>query len=208
LNETQNAYHRPAHPLLIVISGPSGVGKDTIARRLIERRPDSFYFVVTATTRPPRPGEVDGRDYFFVSSDEFARMIDEDELLEYALVYNDYKGVPKAQIRDALASGRDVIMRVDPQGAATIRKLVPRAISIFLTAESEKAMVTRLQERKSETPEGLKLRIATARQEMKRIEEFDYWVVNAQEKQEETVDKILCIMMAERSRVDQQPVVL
>lgn len=208
MNETQNAYHRPAHPLLIVISGPSGVGKDTIARRLIERRPDSFYFVVTATTRPPRPGEVDGRDYFFVSSDEFARMIDEDELLEYALVYNDYKGVPKAQIRDALASGRDVIMRVDPQGAATIRKLVPRAISIFLTAESEKAMVTRLQERKSETPEGLKLRIATARQEMKRIEEFDYWVVNAQEKQEETVDKILCIMMAERSRVDQQPVVL
>lgn len=208
MNETQNPYHRPAHPLLIVISGPSGVGKDTIARRLIERRPDSFYFVVTATTRPPRPEEVDGRDYFFVSSDEFARMIDEDELLEYALVYNDYKGVPKAQIRDALASGRDVIMRVDPQGAATIRKLVPRAITIFLTAESEEAMVTRLQERKSETPEGLKLRIATARQEMKRIKEFDYCVVNAQEKQEETVDKILCIMMAERSRVDQQPVVL
>jgi guanylate kinase len=135
-------------------------------------------------------------------------MIDEDELLEYALVYNDYKGVPKAQIRDALASGRDVIMRVDPQGAATIRKLVPHAITIFLTAESEEAMVTRLRERKSETPEGLKLRIATARQEMKRIAEFDYWVVNAQEKQKETVDRILCIMTAEKSRVDQQPVEL
>lgn len=206
--ERTNPYRRAAYPLLIVISGPSGVGKDTIARRLIERHPESFYFVVTATTRPPRPGEVHGRDYFFLSSDEFARMIDEDELLEYALVYNDYKGVPKAQIRDALTSGRDVIMRVDPQGAATIRKLVPRAITIFLTAESEEAMVTRLQERKSETPEGLKLRIATARQEMKRIEEFDYCVVNAQEKQEETVDKILCIMTAERSRVDQQPVEL
>lgn len=208
MNHTDSLYERNAYPLLIVISGPSGVGKDTIARRLIERKPNSFYFVVTATTRPPRPGEVHGRDYFFLSSDEFARMIDEDELLEYALVYNDYKGVPKAQIRDALASGRDVIMRVDPQGAATIRKLVPHAITIFLTAESEEAMVTRLRERKSETPEGLKLRIATARQEMKRIAEFDYWVVNAQEKQKETVDRILCIMTAEKSRVDQQPVEL
>ena len=208
MNESRNPYQRTAYPLLIVISGPSGVGKDTIARGLIERRPDSFYFVVTATTRPPRPGEVHGRDYFFYSSDEFARMIDEDELLEYAIVYNDYKGVPKAQIRDALASGRDVVMRVDPQGAATIRKLVPRAITIFLTAESEEAMVTRLRERKSETPEGLKLRIATARQEMKRIDEFDYCVVNAQEKQKETVDTILCIMTAERSRVGQQPVEL
>lgn len=207
MSET-NLYSRSCYPLLIVISGPSGVGKDTIARRLIDRRPDSFYFVVTATTRPPRPGEVHGRDYFFLESDEFARMIDEDELLEYAMVYNDYKGVPKAQIRDALASGRDVIMRVDPQGAATIRKLVPGAICIFLTAESEEAMVTRLRERKSETPEGLKLRIATARQEMKRIEEFDYWVVNEQERQEATVDKILCIMSAERARVDQEPIVL
>lgn len=201
-------YNLPSYPLLIVISGPSGVGKDTIARHLIDRRPDSFYFVVTATTRPPRPGEVHGRDYFFLESDEFARMIDDDELLEYALVYNDYKGVPKAQIREALASGRDVIMRVDPQGAATIRKLVPGAIFIFLTADSEEAMVTRLRERKSETPEGLKLRIATARQEMKRIDEFDYCVVNAQERQEEAVEKILCIMTAERARVDQQPVAL
>lgn len=207
MSET-NPYKRPCYPLLIVISGPSGVGKDTIARRLIDRRPDSFYFVVTATTRPPRPGEVHGRDYFFLQSDEFARMIDEDEFLEYAVVYNDYKGVPKAQIRSALASGRDVIMRVDPQGAATIRKLVPGAISIFLTAESEEAMVTRLQERKSEKQEGLKLRIATARQEMKRIEEFDYFVINAQERQEATVDKLLCIISAERSRVDRQPVEL
>ncbi|HSM55977.1 MAG TPA: guanylate kinase [Candidatus Sulfomarinibacteraceae bacterium] len=201
-----NPYQQQQHPLLIVISGPSGVGKDTIARRLINRRPDSFYFVVTATTRPPRPNEVDGRDYFFVSNDEFARMIDEDELLEYALVYNDYKGVPKQQIRDALTSNKDVIMRVDPQGAATIRRLIPNAVTVFLTAESEEAMITRLRERKSETPEGLRLRMATARQEMKRIDEFDYCVVNAQEKQEETVDKILCIIKAEKARVDQEPV--
>lgn len=206
--QLSNPYVQPRYPLLIVISGPSGVGKDTIARRLIDRRPDNFYFVVTATTREPRPDEVNGRDYFFVSSDEFARMIENDELLEYALVYNDYKGVPKQQILDALESGKDVIMRVDPQGAATIRKLIPNAVFIFLIAESEEAMVTRLRERKSETPEGLSLRIATARQEMKRIGEFDYCVVNAQEQQEEAVDEILCIMKAEKSRVEQQPIQL
>ncbi len=199
-------YLQKQYPLLIVISGPSGVGKDTIARRLIDRRPDSFYFVVTATTRKPRSGEIHGTDYFFVSNDEFARMIEADELLEYAMVYNDYKGVPKQQIREALSSGRDVIMRVDAQGAATIRKLIPDAVSIFLIAESEEAMVTRLHERKSETPEGLSLRIATARQEMKRMKEFDYCVVNAQNRHEETVDNLLCIIRAEKSRVDQRPV--
>lgn len=203
-----NPYHRSHHPLMLVISGPSGVGKDTIALRLMERNPDSFYFVVTATTRPPRAGEVHGKDYIFVSSDEFARMINEDELLEYALVYNDYKGVPKQQIRDALASGRDVIMRVDVQGAATIRKLVPNAIFVFLIAESEGALVKRLTERKSETPEGLQLRIAMARQEFHHMRTFDYCVVNADGKHEHTVDQIMCIMQATRVRMDHEPVVL
>ncbi len=203
-----NFYQMQRHPLLIVISGPSGVGKDTIARNLIDRKPDSFYFVVTATTRPPREGEVNGRDYFFVSTDEFARMIEQNELLEYAIVYNDYKGVPKQQIREALASGRDVIMRVDVQGAATIRKLVPNAVFIFLIAESEEAMVKRLRERKSETAEGLQLRVATARQEMKRLCDFDYCVVNADKEQERSVESILAIMEAERCRIGRRPVVL
>jgi guanylate kinase len=202
-----NPYHRPRYPLLIVISGPSGVGKDTIARLMLEERAD-FHFVVTATTRLPRKGEVDGVDYVFLTSDAFAQMIEQDELLEYAIVYNDYKGVPKQQIRDALASGRDVIMRLDPQGAATIRRLVPQAICIFLMAESEEAMVHRLRERKSETAEGLSLRIATARQEMKRLNEFHYVVVNADERQEETVANILSIVDAEHCRVQQQPIQL
>jgi guanylate kinase len=200
-------YHRPRYPLLIVISGPSGVGKDTVAQLLMDRF-ETFHFVVTATTRPPRAGEVHGRDYIFLTNDEFARMIEQDELLEYAFVYNDYKGIPKQQIRDALASGKDVIMRVDAQGAATLRKILPQAIFIFLTAESEEAMVKRLRERKSETPEGLSLRIATARQEMKRIHEFDYWVINADGQREATVQKILAIIQAAHCRVHQRPIEL
>lgn len=203
----KNPYLIKKYPLLVVISGPSGVGKDTVARLLLEA-PDTFYFVVTATTRPPRPGEVDGYDYFFVSHDDFARMIEEDELLEYAVVYNDYKGVPKQQIRDAMASGRDVIMRVDVQGAATIRKIVPNAIFIFLSAESEEELIKRLRERKSETAEGLNLRIATARQEMKRVTEFDYCVVNAEGELQRTVQLILSIIDAEHHRIDQSPVEL
>ncbi|MFN2189135.1 MAG: guanylate kinase [Candidatus Promineifilaceae bacterium] len=198
-------YQRPHYPLLIVISGPSGVGKDTVAQMMLENH-DQFHFVVTATTREEREGEVDGEDYIFLTHDEFAKMIEQDELLEWAVVYNDYKGVPKQQIRDALASGRDVIMRVDVQGAATIRKLVPNAVFIFLIAESEEALVNRLVERKSETAEGLNLRIATARQEMKRLEEFDYYVVNAEDKQAEAVDRILDIVSAEHAKIKQAPI--
>src|SRR5512137_519789 len=109
-------------PLLIVISGPSGVGKDTVIQRMIERNLP-FHFVVTATTRHPRPNEVHGKDYFFYSHAEFARMIENSELLEHAIVYNDYKGIPKAQVHDAQASGQDVVMRLDVQGANTIRSL-------------------------------------------------------------------------------------
>ncbi len=201
-------YERKHYPKLILISGPSGVGKDTIARRLIERRPDDFYFVVTATTRPIREGEVHGCDYFFLSNDEFARMIEKNELLEYAVVYNDYKGIPKQQIRDALASGRDVIMRVDVQGAATVRKLVPNGIFVFLMTETEESLVRRLRERKSETAEGLNLRIAAARQEIRRMDEFDYCVVNHEGQQEAAVDEILSIIDAAHCRVEQEPVTL
>lgn len=201
-------YKKDKHPKLIVISGPSGVGKDTIARQLIDTDPDRFYFVVTATTRPPRKGETHGFDYFFYSTDEFAEMIENDDLLEYAVVYNDYKGIPKQQIRDALNSGRDVIMRVDVQGAATVRKLIPNAISVFLTTESESELIRRLRERKSETAEGLNLRIATARQEMKRIQEFDYWVVNAEGRQDRAVREMLSIIEAAHCCVKQKSIVL
>lgn len=194
-------------PLLIVISGPSGVGKDTVIQRMKERGLP-FHFVVTATTRQPRPEERHGVDYLFVSHDEFARMIEQDELLEYAIVYNDYKGIPKRQVREALASNKDVIMRVDVQGAATIRKLSPEALLIFLTVEDEAELIRRLSMRKTETPEGLNLRIATARQEMKRIQEFDYVVTNRDGQVDQTVDAILAIIHAEHHRVHPRKVSL
>jgi guanylate kinase len=192
-------------PLLIILSGPSGVGKDTVLQRMQERNLP-FHFVVTATTRPIRPNEVNGRDYFFVSHDEFARMIEQDELLEYAIVYNDYKGIPKQQVREALASGKDVVMRIDVQGAATIRKLAPEALLVFLTTENESELVSRLQERKTETPEGINLRIATARQELKRINEFDYVVVNSDFLLDETVDILTAIIQAEHHRINPRKV--
>lgn len=190
----------PRRPLLVVLSGPSGVGKDSVLRRMQERGLP-FHFVVTATTRPRRAEEVEGVDYFFVSKEEFARLIEADELLEYAIVYNDYKGIPKKQVREALASGKDVIMRVDVQGAATVRKLVPGALLIFLATESEEELVRRLQTRKTETAESLALRIATARQELKRIGEFDYVVINRDGHLDEAVDVIWAIIQAEHHRV-------
>lgn len=194
-------------PVLVVVSGPSGVGKDATLNQMKQsNRP--FYFVVTATTRPKRPMEIDGVDYHFVSVGEFAEMIEQGELLEHAVVYGDYKGIPKKHVREALASGLDVIMRIDVQGAATIRKLVPNAVTIFLIAESEDELVRRLRDRKTEDPDKLKMRIATARQELKRIVEFDYVVVNRVDALEDTVEKVLSIISAEKSRVDWSPVEL
>jgi guanylate kinase len=167
-----------------------------------------FYFVVTATTRPKRPDERHGVNYFFLSSDEFAEMIEQGELLEYAIVYNDYKGIPKQQVRQALASGKDVVMRIDVQGAETIRKLCPEAVLIFLATQNEDEMVNRLRVRKSETPEGLNLRIATARQELKRVDLFDYIVVNRDRHLDETVDTILAIIRAEHHRAHPRKVAL
>jgi guanylate kinase len=193
--------------LLIVISGPSGVGKDTVIDRMKDRKLP-FHFVVTATTRPPRPDETDGVDYIFLSSDEFAEMIEHDELLEHAIVYNDYKGIPKAQVREAMNTGKDVVMRVDVQGAATIRAMYPDALLIFLTTRNEDELENRLKARKSETPEGLKLRIATARQELRRIKEFDYVVVNPEDHLEDAVDTIEAIIRAEHARVTPRKVTL
>ena len=198
---------RKPEPLLIVISGPSGVGKDSVVQRMIERG-FPFHFVVTATTREKRPAEVHGKDYWFLSKDEFAHMIEENELIEYAIVYGDYKGIPKAQVREALASGKDVIMRLDVQGAESVRKLAPEALLIFITCESEEELERRLRERKTETADSLSLRIATARKELQRLDAFDYVIVNQDFHLDDTVDKVRAIISAEHLRVHHRKVTL
>jgi len=203
LSHRIDPYNHQESPLLVVISGPSGVGKDMTLKRMQELG-YPFHFVVTATTRPKRSDEIHGVDYFFISKSEFAEMIEQEELLEYAVVYGDYKGIPKEQVRQALASGQDVVMRIDVQGAATIRKLVPEAVLIYLSAESEEALVHRLRERKTEPEDQLKLRIATARQELKQLNWFDYVVINAENQLDQTCHQIAAIINAEKCRVQQR----
>ncbi len=205
--DTAKLYRFERTPLLIVISGPSGVGKDVLIKEMQDQGAP-FHFVVTATTRPQRKDEVDGENYIFVSMAQFAEMIEQQELIEYAIVYGDYKGIPKQQVRDALASGKDVVMRLDVQGAATVCRLAPEAILVFVTAPTEEDLVTRLQMRKTETPEQLKIRIATSRQEMKRLQEFDYVVVNRQGRLDEAAQQVIAIIEAEHSRVHPRKVTL
>ncbi len=192
-------------PLLIVISGPSGSGKDSVVQRMKDRGLE-FHFVVTATTRPRRPDEVHGRDYWFVSRQEYDRMLAQGELIEHALVYRDYKGVPKAQVQEALASGHDVVLRLDVQGAETVRQLVPEALLIFILTESEEELVRRLERRSTETPEDLKVRIQTAREEFQKIGLFDYLIVNHEDQLDHTVDVVMSIIEAEHHRVQQRKV--
>lgn len=196
----------PPNPLITVISGPSGVGKDAVIKRLREVR-ENIHFVVTATSRPMRPGEVHGRDYYFVSKQEFLSMVEKNELLEHALVYGDYKGIPKQQIREFMSKGCDIVLRVDIQGAATLRRILgDSAVFIFVVAESESAMVNRLIGRKTETPEMLLVRIATAREEVKHASNFDYVVVNAEGKLEDAVKLVESIIDAEKAKVKQKRV--
>ncbi len=196
----RDPYHPVRFPIVIVISGPSGVGKDSVLQAL-QTRGYPFHFVVTATSRPPRPHEIHGVDYVFVSEVAFEAMIREDALLEHAIVYGQHKGIPKQQVRDALASGKDVIMRLDVQGAATVKRLLPEAILIFLSAASEEELVARLRSRAADTEAQIQRRIETAHEEMQRLGEFDYVVVNAEGVLEQAVDAILAIIQSEHCRV-------
>lgn len=187
----------------MVISGPSGVGKDAVIRRLQEIRPD-LHFVVTATSRPMRPGEKDGVDYLFISKKEFEDWISDGKLLEHAVVYGEYKGIPKYQIEDALHQGTDVILRVDVQGAATMRSLLPGLVTVFVVAENEKALVERLVARKTEPKDKMQVRIQTARKEMANLNAFDYVVINREGELDGTVAQLEAILEAEKLRVSRR----
>jgi guanylate kinase len=198
-------YH--PQPVMVVISGPSGVGKDAVLKEM-QARGLPFHFVVTMTSRAPRENEVPGVDYWYTTRENFEELIRQDEFIEYALVYEDYKGVPKPQIREALASGKDVILRVDVQGAATLRGLCPEAILVFLIPENEPEWLERLTNRKTETAESLAVRVRTAREELKELVKFDYVVVNADARLGEAVDTIISIINAEHHRVHPRSICL
>lgn len=204
--ETQGYGHQ-SYPMMIVISGPSGVGKDSVIRRLLEKDP-SLAFVVTAASRDPRPGEEHGVDYFFFPRTEFERRISAGEFLENAVVYGELKGILKAEVQRKMDTGQDVVLRVDVQGAATVREKAPQALLIFLTTNDEQELIERLTARNTETEDKLKVRIETAKQEMERVSEFDYKVVNPDGCMEDAVDTILAIIQAEHHAVKPRKVKL
>ena len=187
-------------PLLVVISGPSGVGKDAALGELRKLgRP--WHFAVTATTRAMRAGERDGVDYIFLDAATFGRMRERDEFLECAEVYGRWYGVPRSQVRDALREGRDVILKMDVQGAAAIRRLAPEALLIFLIPPSMADLRQRLQGRMTETAPELTRRLRTAEDELSRIREYDYRVVNENGGLERAAAEIDAIITAEKCRV-------
>ena len=196
----QELAERQRQPLMVVISGPSGVGKDTVVDRMQERGLP-FHFVVTATTRTRRSTEVEGVDYVFLSQADFKGMLEAGEFIEHALVYGEHKGIPRQQVQHALASGIDVVLRVDVQGAKTLRGLYPQALLIYLATSSEDELVDRLKRRRTESPEKLQLRLEAAREEFGYLHLFDYAVINAEGQVEQAVDTILAIIQAEHHRV-------
>lgn len=187
-------------PRIYIISGPSGVGKDTVIEQLREAFPKAQY-VVTATTRPMRTGEIDGVHYKFMTKEDFVAGIEADAFIENALVYENHYGVPKQPILDGLAEGRDVIIKVDVKGAATLRRLIPNTISIFLAPESMEALLTRLRDRKTDDPDVLMKRFRTASQELAEVANFDYVVFNEDEQLDTAVNSIVNIVHIERLKV-------
>ena len=189
----------------MIISGPSGVGKDSVLRAL-KKRNLPLHHVVTANTRPPRPDEREGIDYYFVSREKFEDMIANDELLEYSEVYEDYKGVPKFEVRKAISTNKDVIFRLDVQGAEKIKSIYPQTISIFLIPANQEEWIQRLGGRSQVSDRDLNTRIETVQAELATISNFDYVVVNAQNKLKETVDTIEAIIIAEHHRTNKIPI--
>ncbi len=186
--------------LLIVLSGSSGAGKDAVLNRMKELSLP-LYRGVTVTTRPQRPGEKDGIDYHFASEAQFREMMQRGELLEQAKVYGRWYGVPKREVKQALEEGEDAILRVDVQGAATIRRLVPEALLIFLASDSAGEYEERLRQRKTESDAELELRMGSVDEEMKSLPLFDYLVVNRRGELEAAVSDIMSIITAEKCRV-------
>jgi guanylate kinase len=189
-----------AAPRVFIISGPSGVGKDTVLEQLRIAYPDAVY-VVTATSRAKRFGEIEGVHYHFIERDAFETLIDAGEFLEHAIVYDNLYGVPKTPITDGIAAGRHVIIKVDVKGAATLREKISNTVSIFLAPESMEELLERLRSRKTDDPDALRRRFNTASEELEAAEEFDYVVFNESDRLDGAVEQITHIIEAELARI-------
>ncbi len=192
--------HQPS-ALVIVISGPSGVGKDAILNRLKEQN-YPCEFITTMTTRQQRANEKNKVDYNFVTIEEFRELLNNKGLLEWAQVYGNLYGVPKQPVKDALAAGKDVIIKVDVQGAASIRQIIPEAIFIFIAPPSLEELSKRLLRRSSENASVQSSRLKAAEEEMRQSKQFDYIVYNQNNKIEHAVRQIQAIITAEKCRVN------
>lgn len=187
-------------PLLVVFSGPSGVGKTTVTNELVRQGWDG-HIVVTATTRRPRPGEVDGVDYHFRTQHEFQQMLERGELLEHAEVHSNWYGVPATPVREKLGQGIDVLLTIDTQGARTIHTRTQGAIFVFLAPRSLDELVERLNVRGTDTAEQRTLRMLNAEREMAELAQYDYVIVNQQDRLAESIEKFRGILCAEHCRV-------
>lgn len=197
----------PVSGLAFIMSGPSGVGKDTITACLKEQQFPLGY-CVTATTRQPRAGEVHGTHYYFLTDEDFVWLIEHGRFLEHAFVHGKRYGIPIEGMRAGLRTGNDVWVTPDVQGAATLRTKLHDAITIFLAPPKIEDLIPRLTRRGSESPEELKIRLDDAERWMKRVDEFDYLVVNAPGRIDESVEKVKAIITAERARVTRRAVTL
>lgn len=186
-------------PLLLVFSGPSGVGKDTLIDKILDVEP-RIRKATTVTTRPPRPGEVEGIHYYFVSPNRFQELIAEGALLEHARVYDNWYGVPRADVDKLISAGWDVILRTDIQGVASIKTLVPRAVTIFIAPQDMADLEARIRRRGATETDDLALRLENARKEMAAARTFDHVVVNPENALDSAVEIVRRILEKERSR--------
>ena len=189
------------NPIVVVISGPSGVGKDVMIERMIESDRIGFHFTVTATTRDPRPGEVDGINHHFVTVDDFVNLISADNLLEWAQVYGNYYGVPKQQVREALTNGNHVIIRVYVQGAKRLREIIPEALMIFIIPPSLDVLKSHLEKRGVDTETEMTQRLEAASEEISQASLFDFTVTNEEGRLDDTVDQVVEIIESESQRI-------
>jgi guanylate kinase len=190
-----------ARGILLIVSSPSGGGKGTLIRRVLKTVPDVGYSV-SFTTRPTRTGEIDGRDYFFISEEKFREMIDGGEFLEWAHVHSHLYGTGRAQVEFELKARRDIILEIDVQGAQSVRQQVPGAVGVFIIPPSFEILRERLVARGSEQLSDLILRLRNARGEVERYREFDYVIIN--DEAERAAAQLASIIYAERARRDRQ----